>query len=267
MQTGEILQLLENKINDIYENELMVDLEHKSLTSRYLDATRKASIRHIQNFNFLNTWSDLLMCSRQIMYFTAQMHLYKDFVNNPTENPIYMGNTTVYRNSESKLSLRYDIFSDSAFQSLYNYWDRIGDIIAYFLKGYQNFSFQERSIYFGKIIDVVPENLKDNDGYRWLKKFKDEDYTFFNEKRISIVHKETLNTQFKNKYLESPSNFSNINNLYTEKMNRTEYLKGQLNKSIEGCEQMILFFEHINSIIYADIDYPPHSSKFTLKTK
>lgn len=164
-------------------------------------------------------------------------------MNSPIDDGLPFAGKMLYPNYENLPAYRYSMFADVVSQKLYNYWDRIGDLIAaYFpdlLKPHQ--------VYFPKIIDVIPVQYH-NEYYFWLREFRDFDYKIINQSRKEIVHYNTIGTKFKHDHLQNSRNYKKIKSLTDDRYELVDFFKKQLHISITGFEKTVLFVETITKL-------------------
>lgn len=253
----EIQELIgfQNAIADIYEaNELSylrgLHLEHKlnsrPLLSWYFDVTRLNSLQDNVSFNYEQNIDDLCFCSDELLYFTAHLYLYSPYINNPLNDAIHTQYGTLYPNYQNKLSKRYEMYLDVVGQVAYNYWDRIGDLIASFFPDKIN----SRNIYFGTALECIPEEYHCSIHYQWLENFKNNEYSEINRKRKDIVHYTTSGTHYKHNYLQNVGNVDNIINIQNDRLAFPEFYKNHISLSIRGLEKTLLLLEEINKILF-----------------
>lgn len=126
----------------------------------------RAKVNKVGEFDY--TENDIYITSGEIKFCLANIFLFKDTAQPETF-----------------------FFLGTCFEKLYNFWDRIGDLL--------NLCFQlniaPRRIYFG---GVIPE-LKKSKGntspsFNWLDDFSQNEYPNFNKERINIVHNRHMTT-------------------------------------------------------------------------
>ena len=71
------------------------------------------------------------------------------------------------------------MFADIVSQKIYNYWDRIGDLIASFFPD----KLKTDKVYFSTAIKYIPIEFQESPNYGWLKDFKDTHYKKLNRRR------------------------------------------------------------------------------------
>ena len=133
-------------------------------------------VKSINSFHFYRNFNEISFISDDIKYYTALTFLLRPYINNPLKE-----NKTYHQTLEDK---RYLSYSNILFQTFYNYWDRIGDLIYCFIKT----SLKERGVYFNTVLEKVDDTVKDSEYYLDLEKlYKDKLLNLF-RKRKEIVH-------------------------------------------------------------------------------
>lgn len=245
----------EDTIWSIYKTENLSAVDSLSdFNDLYYEATRKASCEHDNEVNFMALRDDLSFCSREAAYFTAHLFMYKPYINNLLANPIWFGGKWVYPNiTHDNIFDRYVMFADVALQSIYNYWDRIGDVLAYYFKDSMRIDSNTR-IYFPVIVDKIERAYRSNSHYIWLKHFKENQYTKLNGLRTKTVHSETFSTRLKNLHLEDPTDRQKIEALQAEREGLADYFKKHIQLSIEGFRETMLFLKDLTPTLYSHIE-------------
>lgn len=253
--TRQTLYNWENAIQKIYEEQEFFDVASlPDFNNLYHEATRQASVAHHNTVSFMALQDDLAFCSREAVYFTAHLFAYKPYINNLLEHPIWFGNKWVYRNiTNDNLFNRYIMFADIVLQSFYNYWDRVGDILAYYFKDSVQIDV-DKPIFFPAVIDRLARYHQNNPHYIWLKKFKDNEYTMLNEQRKKTVHSETFSTRLKNQHLDDPTDRPKIEALQAEREGLPDYFKKHIKLSLEGFRETMLFLKDLNPALYGHIE-------------
>ncbi|MDD5360560.1 MAG: Cthe_2314 family HEPN domain-containing protein [Ignavibacteria bacterium] len=252
MDNKEILKNYEKAIIEIYHEKKLTclrglnqDFIHQGIQIMQYYYAIEARIRksNKSDFDYKAIFDELVFLSDEIMYFTAILYFNRPYINNPLENKIVSGDKTYYPNMQNMFAKRYNMYLDMVYQCLYNYWDRIGDILASIFPH----SIKEHDVIFTRALDVVPDSLKESDNYKWLADFKNNEYREFNSKRKSIVHYVTINTEFTNAHLENIDNKDKISELMAERENYPDYFNNQIIFIIEGLiKSLNLVAEYIN---------------------
>lgn len=159
------------------------------------------------DFSFHQVLDNILFISREIGYFTAHCFLYVDKINNIVKDKQTIFDSKkqewieYYPNYGNLESSRYDMYLNVVFEKLYNFWDKLGDLLwATFFQS----DMPERRVDFHKTIDLISTKYPEYKYFKsfiWLENFKDNDYKNFNEIRKDIVHYSSLSIKFKYQHL------------------------------------------------------------------
>ncbi len=251
MNRKELIHELNSEIYEIYEENSLLPLRGlddsymlngKQLLMWYFDATKHCSSKINEHFNYFNNIDDLLFCSDEIIYFTAHLFLYLPYINTPLKDSFELDNKTYYPVYENLAGRRYDMFVGVCFEKVYNYWDRIGDLIASFyptrFKG---------NVYFSKTIKELECEYQGNPNYDWLKNFVDNEFTDFNQQRIDVVHYISKNTQQRWNQLWNFTDYEKSKVLTDKILFYADYFK-QMNELCKiGFEKTLNLLEDINT--------------------
>lgn len=191
-----------------------------------------------KEFNFHMNIDDLILKSDEIMYFTANVILFEKFINDPSKDKIIIEEGhTLFRNFQNLYSKRFDFFSDACIEKLYNYWDRIGDLIAACVTT----GLKERGIYFSIAIEKIPDKLKDNENFKWLKSFQLTNFKEINEKRINIVHYSSTGTDFRYEHLKASTDETKIKELMQKRRSLPHFFKEAIGDTLKGFQNTLDF--------------------------
>jgi hypothetical protein len=212
------------------------DFKHEGFDSFDLfhASTQKGEVLlNTHAFNF-DIFHDLIFCSDELVYFTAHLYLYRPFINSPIEDVFEFAGRELFPNRQNISAKRYNMYTDVAFQKLYNFWDRIGDLIA----SYFPVRFPEgKPVYFTQAVEAVPVAHHVSKGYRWLQDFKNTGYQEMNRMRKSVVHHLTTDTLYFKSHLENASNRSEIENIQKEREAIPDFFLRHNSLTIEGFKQ------------------------------
>lgn len=197
-----------------------------------------------QNEKLQKLYSDIEYCNSDLKLFTANLYILRPTINNPTiEKTIILGEVR-HTYSQNFSDWNYLALVSCCYEKLYNYWDRIGDALAMYLrldiKG---------KIYFPIVIDKLKEEYKNsnNESLNFLINFRDIEFKEFNEIRIEVVHYNQFETTYKYDFNKCNNDENKINNLWESKRNMPEYFKNHLELSVLGYKHCFKFIqEHFN---------------------
>lgn len=248
-----LIDKIQEGIVDIYTNEQLTSLgglsneyliKGKNILAWHGEVTMPNEIKNKNGEFYYENLQELFFCSDEILYFTAHLFLYRPYINNPLRDSQIFNGLEVFPNHQNIQAKRYSMYADILSQTLYNYWDRIGDLIETFFPN----KLKSNQIYFPTVIDIIPANFHGSSNYQWLVDFKETHYKKLNAVRKQIVHYKGTNIQYKTKHLEFSRNREKMEALQRERESLPEFYKEQINLTIEGFEKTLLMLEEINLI-------------------
>jgi len=186
------------------------------------------------DFDFNRCFEDLVFCSDEIIYFTALLILYRPYLQNPIKDGYQFGDKMVYPYTQTIEVSRFNMFVNTLYEKVYNYWDRIGDLIGAFIP-----NLNPKRIYFTTIIDHLDKNFKDSENYIWLKDFRESEFKELNNKRKNVVHYELIGTAFRWDHALDATDKEKISNLVNERNKLPEYFKTHNDLTKTGFEKTI----------------------------
>lgn len=210
METKDLLWQYQLAIQKIYEEQNLTSLrglipqhdyeiDGKQVLSWYYKSIEPWQRRPGNAVNYKEIMDDLSFCSDELMYFTANLFLYRPFLNNPAREGENFNGKMLYPNRQNMYAKKYNMFTDVVSEKAYNYWDRIGDLIASLFPE----RIKSKNIYFSTAMKAIPVEYHACEAYLWLKEFLDNEYVKMNNQRKQIVHYVTSDTKFKHKHLKN----------------------------------------------------------------
>jgi hypothetical protein len=215
----------------------------------FFEVVRKGQIKY-SNKNFHALFDDIIVCSDEILFFTAQLYLYAPYMNDPFKDAYDLAGKMIYPNFQNLEAKRFSMFASITSEKIYNYWDRIGDLIEIYFPG----RLSEKQVYFPAVIDCVDKAFHQSENYKWLKEFKETDYKQLNEIRRRVVHYLTHETEFKRKHLDSVDSEQAVLELVDERNSLPDQYRGHIKTTIEGFDRAVLLIEEVTSATLSDID-------------
>ena len=239
----------EKKLRSIAGINMEFMIGDRQVLAWFFTIVRKGQVK-FNKVNFHEVFDDLAFSSDEILYQTALLFLYAPHMNNPIKDGHFFHNRIVYPNHQNLPAKRFGMHSNSAFEKVYNFWDRIGDLIAiYFPEAFP----PKRNIYFGTAIDAIPEKYHGSENYKWLKDFKEINYKEMNAKRNGVVHYLTNDTVFKYKHIKASSNKQVLEELIAERDALPSYFEKQIDFSLEGFIRTVQLLEEITAEDLKDV--------------
>lgn len=180
-------------------------------------------------------------CNNDLKLFTAKLYLYRNHINNPIKESFYQDRQFLSTYFQTEEDWVYSAFVSCCFEKLYNFWDRIGDALAYYLK----LDISEHSVNFPKVIEKMDSIgcFRENAHFKALKSFKDNQFKEFNKHRKEIVHYYQFETTFRYEHMKKLSNKEELTKLWVWKKSMPEYFKDHLVNSCEGFYNMYKLIE------------------------
>jgi hypothetical protein len=231
-----------------FKNECI--LNGRPLLAWHHDATWKCSAKYNGQFNHQKNFDDILFCSEELLYFTASLYLYRPYINNPLKQAFPYGGEMIYPNYQNHYAKMYSMFANIASQIVYNYWDRVGDMIASFFPD----KIDPTRVFFTTALDTIPDQFHSSENYLWLDNFRRKDYKELNEKRKQVVHYTTTETDYKYKHLEKGSKDKEaMEKIQAEREAIPEFYKKHIDLTLEGMAQTLSLLEEISNTLFTDI--------------
>lgn len=259
IQNERLINEIQDTIVDIYHQQKLNNLsgldesyiiDGKPLLVWYYDTIRKSSLKLNGIVDYNKIIDDILFCCDELLYFTAHLYFYLPFINNPIKDGFYAHEEMIYPNYENLAGRRFNMFSDITSQKAYNYWDRIGDLIA----SYFPERIKPHNVFFPTSINAIPQEYQTSENYLWLKRFKENEYLKLNKMRKQIVHYNTSRTDFNHKHLDLVNDKDGMYELQAEREKLPDFYKNHITLAIEGFKKTLLFIEEINPSLFPDIE-------------
>lgn len=254
MDNHELIWEFQRKIVEIYNQQHLIPLrgendsyqiDGKEILTWFHDVTNPNAIKHNLHTTYFDLQNDLFICSDEMIYFTAHLFLYKPYMNNPLEAGHEFYGREIFPNHQNIEAKRYNMFADIVSQKTYNFWDRIGDLIASFFPDI----IKSHQVFFASAIECIPQDFHSSDNFKWLNEFKKNEYAKLNSIRKQIVHYTTTDTDYKQRHLKVKTR-EEMEILQAEREGLPEYYKNQIKLTLEGFEKTILLLEDFNRVLF-----------------
>src|SRR5258708_37896391 len=131
--------------------------------------------------------------------------------------------------------MRFLIFTILTVQFIYNFWDRLGDLFDLYLKT----GLPDTSIYFGRVLNNMPKDFKENRYYVTLDKIYKEELKPFIATRDEVVHYYQIECKMYWGAIEHLSNKEELKKLQIEKDAYTDLFKKHLELTFVGFENVL----------------------------
>jgi hypothetical protein len=254
MDNHELIWEFQRKIVEIYNQQHLFPLRGendsyqingKEILMWFHDVTNPNSVKYNLHTTYFDLQNDLFICSDEMIYFTAHLFLYRPYMNNPLEAGHEFYGREIFPNHENIEAKRYNMFSDIVSQKTYNFWDRIGDLIASFFPD----KIKSHQVFFSSAIDCIPQEFHSSDNFKWLNEFKENEYVKLNSIRKKIVHYTTTATDYKQRHLKVKTR-EEMEILQAEREGLPEYYKNQIKLTLEGFEKTLHLLEDFNRVLF-----------------
>jgi Cthe_2314-like HEPN len=170
----------------------------------YASITTKKKV--VRRFDAYGLYADLNIATLDLRHIISCLFIFLPHINDPVKES--------GAHSQNLYDHMYFMNVGFAYQILYIYWDRIGDL----LDNYFPTGLTEREVYFATVIDKIPDIYQSSSYYDWLVNFKKTEFTNLNKVRKEIVHYRGI---------EHISNMKAIFGSISQNKNELEKLKKQ----------------------------------------
>lgn len=187
----------------------------------------------INNFNSIDLIFDIKFISQDIKFLTGLLFLLRPFINIPSEEGM-----TYFQN---RYDARYLPFASLAHQNVYNFWDRIGDLLYFFF----DTGLEERKVYFAKVMSNFPSKYRSSENFIKLNELYEQKIKSLLTARTQIVHYKQVETKH---YLGTSQNYNNQqmkDDLEKEKKGYPEYFKNHLEYCNSGFEYALKLIKEL----------------------
>lgn len=229
-------------LKSIIQNENLVslnDYQYNNQTSRLLTTLHLIEGNlNFPKFNFVKVKEDLINCNADLRLFTGLLFVYQPFINNPTKEFKFRKTGKEFKYFQNMEDWLYSAYVSCCYEKLYNFWDRIGDILAFTF----DLNIKEYDVNFAKAIDCFGNSERDyieNENFIFLKNFKNEEFESFNSVRRDIVHYYQFETTYKDDFYSAKNSEKELKTLWEKKKNLPIYFKKQLEFSIKGFDHLL----------------------------
>ena len=187
------------------------------------------------------TWLEILYCLQRVRFSIGNMFLYRPYLDNPIWHSYYLETKCVYPSGATVYDERYFTFCEFTYQSLYHFWDRIGDSLAAAIPT----NIPTTAVDFSRIIDSINNNptLNTNPHFQWLVSFKTNEYKILNDDRKQTVHYETITSRMNRLHIKHFSNRTEVEQRQKWIESRIDYFVDHFHRCVEGLRQLTLFLE------------------------
>lgn len=233
----EIIKSYEKGVIEIYKKEDLVALRDNKYIYNGVDLHEIFNIANnstltIPNFNKIKNFWDIINCNSDLRHFTALLFLYRPFINNPNHEKVNTDDFSYYGYFQNLPDRRFSQFASICFEKLYNYCDRIGDLLAHY---YPSKFPDSKKIYFPNVVDILKNDLelKNEKYFKDILSYREVAYQEINNHRKEIVHYYQFETNYRFDFTLNSTNDEEIRKLWEFKNGLPEYFSKHLKLSNE----------------------------------
>lgn len=224
-------------VRNLYDTIPLRDLDSLVIGEENAVSFFSRIIRSKQNlkpfpYSDFKIYSELLFISKDIKYYTALLYFFRPYITDSSRDGTY------FQTAEDR---RYMMFASVGFQSIYNFWDRIGDLLDIFFKT----GLQETSIYFSRVLNNFPPLYKQSDNFKWLDSTFNSEIKNFLRQRDNIVHAYQLECEFYWRVIEANMDTSETQKIQEEKESFPDNFKRQIDIMLEGFIRALNLIEEL----------------------
>lgn len=160
--------------------------------------------------------------TQDIKYVTGMLFMLRPYINNS-----YHDSGMYYQTNEDH---RYLMFANFGLQSVYNFWDRLGDLLFLFFET----GLEHGQVYFGRVINNFPSEWKSRKPYLLLKELYEQEVKKFLEIRHESVHHFQLECKYYWGNVEYKDDPVKLKELNEEKFSYPEIMSKALDDCIKA---------------------------------
>ena len=176
-------------------------------------------------------YDELRFLSFDIKYYTALLYFFRPYITDSSFG-------TYHQTLEDR---RYMMFASISFQSVYNFWDRIGDLLNLYFKT----GLSEGSVYYSRVLHNFPIEYKKSENYVWLNNAFNTEVKSFLGQRDSIVHSYQLECEYYWRIIELSNDIDKIREIQNEKESFPEKFKRQIDLTKEAFYRTLRLIEEL----------------------
>jgi hypothetical protein len=220
-------------------NKIYIDLDIKNLSEVKFSGedsitlfdnvlNRKATISPLPFWGY-KLFDELDLITKDLKYITGILFLLQPYINN-----VQHFQNNYNQNFEDR---QYLMYANFGLQTLYNFWDRIGDLInVYFETG-----LKPTDIYLAKVLNNINPIYKQSVEYKKLKSICENELRHMLTNRNQAVHYFQLDTKYRWGNIENYNDGIKQTELNLEKHQLANEMKQLLNLSLQGYKLAIDF--------------------------
>jgi HEPN superfamily protein len=167
-------------------------------------------------------YDELDFVLQDLKYVIGILSVMRPYINNPRQEQL-----TYYQTLEDHLYLRYSSFG---FQSIYEFWDRLGDLLHLFF----HTKLKVADVYFGRVMRDIGTTHGSVPEFLALKAFYDSSVQAVLDQRHDIVHHYLLKSKARWDHIQHHDNPTQLRKDFEEKAGYLDVLFQQALNCING---------------------------------
>jgi hypothetical protein len=190
---------------------------------------------------------ELISATVDLKYRLGTLYLYHPYITKLEHSFSRIDGRKFYHYGQKLEDARFNRELPVAFESLYKFWQRLGDYLCSF---FPELLLEKKGVtYFQHPFQYIHTHFPDLEAsshYQWLWKFQQDTYAIFNKHRKFFVHHAGYDSDYVKKFLEAHSqDDAAIVALDAERDNWLSYLKEQLKLCNDGYLEMMRFLNQL----------------------
>jgi len=188
--------------------------------------------------------TEYIFSSEQILHFLVMTIYYKnkclEYVPQKIVQESFVKHIRPIRIYES----RFFMYSETVFEKLYSYWNRIINTIASLFNKHE-----KKNIFFSNIKDVIPARFREIESFKFFINYKDNEYINLNKQRRIFVHQYYSFSKTVPLGVLVTEDLNEIRSFYKKITNNVEFLKKAQREALFGFYYLIQCIVCINDDI------------------
>lgn len=191
-------------------------------SGQYICRVKAKKNIHPYPYSIFKIHDEFDFITKDIKYITGLLFLLRPYINNTYEDK-----GCYHQTNEDH---RYLMFANFGLQSIYNFWDRLGDLLFLFFET----GLSQDQVYFGRVINNMASQWKQTRPYIDLKQLYDQEVKSFLDSRHEAVHHFQLECKFYWGNVEFHNDINKLKELNEEKVSYPEKMSTSLNNCVKA---------------------------------
>jgi hypothetical protein len=223
-------------VRQLYDSIPLGDIEDVSFGEKnsvqfFSNTLRKKKNLKPLPYSDFKIYDELLFISRDIKYYTDLLYFFRPYITDSSDG-------TYFQTLEDR---RYMMFASINFQSIYNFWDRIGDL----LNLYFDTGLPENSVYYSRVLNNFPVEYKSSDNFKWLNDQFNNEVKQFLGTRDNIVHSYQLECEYYWKIIEHTGDNVKVMEVQKDKESFPEKFNRQIELTKEAFSRTLYLISEL----------------------